>query len=141
MSLISDIKKDQLLARKTGDKFKATLLTTLLGDAQKIGKDDGNRETTDQEVVKVVKKFVKGLDEFISLGRDTEETHKEKDILSKYLPQQITGNALYGILINIKEEYSFSGKQDMGKFMKVIKDKYPDQVDGKEASTVVKEIL
>ena len=50
MTLFSQIKADQLAARKAKDGLKATLLTTLIGELTAIGKNDGNREVTDAEV-------------------------------------------------------------------------------------------
>jgi len=61
MTLMEQIKTAQVTARKTGAQ-EASLLTTLLGEAAMVGKN-ANRETTDQEVVAVVKKFVKNIDE------------------------------------------------------------------------------
>jgi hypothetical protein len=58
---MEQIKAKQIAARKSGSA-DAGLLTTLLGEAAMVGKNAG-RETTDQEVVAVVKKFVKNIDE------------------------------------------------------------------------------
>ena len=62
MSLIIEIKSAQLAARKARDSFTASSLTTLIGEAEMVGKNAG-REVTDAEVVAVLKKFVKNIDE------------------------------------------------------------------------------
>ena len=51
--LIENLKEDQLIARKNRDQIKATLLTTLIGEAEMVGKNTGNRSPFDEEVVSV----------------------------------------------------------------------------------------
>lgn len=82
MTLIQQIKDKQIAARKSGDSL-ASLYTTLLGEASIIGKNAGNRETTDVEVVAVVKKFIKNIDETVqaltSRGQDAYVYMQEKN--------------------------------------------------------------
>ena len=52
--LINQIKSDALIARKARKIDTATLLTTLYSEASMIGKNLGNRESTDQEVLQVI---------------------------------------------------------------------------------------
>lgn len=42
--LIVKIKHDQLVARKNRDQIESTLLTTLIGEADMVGKNNGNRD-------------------------------------------------------------------------------------------------
>ena len=49
--LINQIKSDALEARKARQTNTATLLTTLYSEASMVGKNDGNRESTDAEVL------------------------------------------------------------------------------------------
>jgi len=144
MSLIQQIKDDQLQARKNRDKDKSSLLTTLIGEASMPGKNDGNRESTDEEVVAIVKKFIKNLNEVISATNTPVVVivaQDEIDTLEKYLPEQITGMRLemtiQGVIVSIGAE----SVRDMGKVMKVLKDSYEGCYDGREASTIVKELL
>lgn len=134
MSLIQTIKEQQLEARKTGDA-QAALLTTLLSEAVNVGKNDGNRETTDAEVVAVVKKFIKNLDETIvacnTRGKEAGAFIQEKQKLETFLPQQLDEQAL----INIAKTGLWRGMPD---FMKHLKENFAGQYDGKLASTVAK---
>ena len=63
MSLIQDIKSASLVARKARETKKAESLITLYSEASMIGKNDGNRESTDAETIAVIKKFIKNIDE------------------------------------------------------------------------------
>jgi uncharacterized protein YqeY len=92
--LIEKIKHDQLVARKNRDQIESTLLTTLIGEADMVGKNNGNRDPFDEEVISVVKKFLKGVNETIAIleksGRDVSQFEKEREILDSYLPTQLT---------------------------------------------------
>lgn len=68
--LIVKIKHDQLVARKNRDQIESTLLTTLIGEADMVGKNNGNRDPFDEEVISVVKKFLKGVNETIAIPRE-----------------------------------------------------------------------
>jgi len=145
MSLILQIKKDQLQARKNSQTVEATLLTTLLGEAIMIGKNAGNRETTDEEVVAVIKKFVKNNTELMGYAESESNSYlnarDENDLLSHYLPSQMTEEdirtAVQTRIVTLDE---ISPKL-MGSVMKWLKYNYAGQYDGGLASKVVKELL
>ena len=67
MTILESVKKAQLQARKEKRAVDASTLTTLIGEAEMIGKNDGNRASTDAEVVTVIKKFVKNIDETLTI--------------------------------------------------------------------------
>ncbi len=133
-SLMNVIKTQQIAARKTGAK-EASLLTTLLGEAAMVGKNAG-RETTDAEVVAVVKKFIKNIDETVAAltarGQNADEFIQERKVLEHFLPSQLTVLALE--LIALKHT-------SMPEFMKFLKENHAGQYDGKLASTVAKTVF
>jgi len=133
MKLIQEIKQKQIAARKAGS-VEVSLLTTLLGEASMVGKNAG-RETTDQEVVAVVKKFIKNIDETVSAltsrGQDAASFLAERTVLERFLPLQLTELALMNIAKNHKS---------MPEFMKFLKENHAGQYDGKLASIVAKNI-
>ena len=57
MSKLQEIKAAQLTARKERNTFKASLLTTLIGEAEMVGKSAGNRPSTDEEVLQVLNMY------------------------------------------------------------------------------------
>ena len=59
MVTIPEIRKEILNAKREGDKEKSLILTTFLENAQKIAKEDKNREMTDQDLVAGVKREIK----------------------------------------------------------------------------------
>lgn len=129
---MTEIKNKQITARKAGSTH-ASLYTTLLGEAGMIGKNSGNRDTTDEEVVSVVKKFIKNIDETISAlssrGQDANAFLEERALLEQFLPKQLDETQLKDIA---------AGRTSMPEFMKFLKENFPGQYDGKLASTVAK---
>lgn len=147
MTLFEQIKQDQLVARKDRDALRALLLTTLIGEATAIGKNDGNRDVTDAEVVALMKKFDKGIVESIAALRDVSNVDasadryvnllKEQSILQHYMPQQMDEHLLTMAVRMIVNEVG----SNMGQVMATLKTRYAGQYDGKMASAIVKACL
>lgn len=133
MSLLEQIKNDQITARKASEKTEASLLTTLIGEASAIGKNAGNRETTDAEVIAVIKKFIKNIDETVTAltdrNQDASQFITERNVLERYLPKQLNEAELFKLA---------ASQSSMPEFMKFLKENYAGQYDGKLASTVAK---
>lgn len=139
--LVEKLSKDTLEARKNKDADRAGLLTTVLSQVKTMAIDDGHRDPTDQDVLKVVRQFLKGVNENLELAAQgklsAEEKGKcefEKGILEGYLPKQLTAD-------EIKKIVKASGAKNMGEAMKFLKEKHDGQYDGKMASAAVKEAL
>ena len=142
MSLIKKIKADQLQARKNRDTIAKPLLTTLLGDAEAIGKNDGGRGTTDGEVELLVKSFLKKLNETIIAIEDREGDttifEAEKVILNGYLPQQMSIDDLTSEIVAFVVELDDQSMKSMGKVMNHLKLNFPNKFDNKLASTIIR---
>ena len=145
--LIDQIKEDWMIARKARESDKATLLSTLYSEALSVGKDDGNRLTSDVEVVARVKKFIKGVDENISIlekmiGEKTiNELKLEKEWLSIYLPKQLSEEVLKSEIHSIMVDQDITDMKGMGLVMKTLKERFDGMYDGSLASKIVRETL
>lgn len=141
MSTLEQIKKDQFEARKNKEVMKASLLTTLFSEASMKGKNAG-RETTEEETIQVVQKFLKGVNETIGYlekgGVDNTEAlstvQAEKAILEAYLPKMATREQILAEVISLKA----AGAANIGAIMKGLKEKFGSSLDGKLASEVAK---
>jgi len=145
MTLLTDIKKDQLQARKDKNVVKTATLTTLISEAAMVGKNDGARETTDNEVVAVIQKFIKNNDELIKVS-DSESpaniaAKNENLVLSEYLPKQLTEEEILNIAQQCIETLDEISPRAMGTIMKTLKEKHAGQYDGNLASKLIKELL
>lgn len=144
MSLLQTIKAAQLQARKDRNTIATNVLTTLIGEAEAIGKTAGNRETTDSEVVALAKKFIKNIDETISLVKEPSALNDllcERLYVEQFLPKQMSSEELTVALKAISDELNAHTLRDMGKIMKVLKERYDGQYDGAAASTMIKGML
>lgn len=144
MTLLERIKGDQLAARKLKLTATAALLTTVIGEAEMIGKNDGNRATTDAEVTTTIGKFISNMDDTLRLIGDsnpakTLEVLGEKVCLMSYMPKKLTDLELTTLVRDIyhkiKQEKE---KLSVGDIMAVLKKDYANQYDGKTASALVK---
>lgn len=140
MTLLSKIKSDLFALRKEGtNKLAINLLTTLFSEAANIGLNDGKRESTDAEVIAVIRKFIKNLNECITAGItkqvDVSNYETERDILNAYLPKQLTPAEIEAFII----PYVRDGGKPAA--MKALKEMYAGQYDGKVASTVVDNLI
>ena len=144
--LIENLKEDQLIARKKRDQIKATLLTTLIGEAEMVGKNTGNRAPFDEEVVAVVKKFLKGVNETIAIleksGHDASQFEKEREILDSYLPTQLTKEKIIVMLDSaVVDGTLVDDKSFKGAAMKWLKEHYSGQYDGRVAAEAIDEFM
>lgn len=147
MSLIEKIRTDLVEARKArADSDKISLLTTLVGEAARVGKDAGNRETTDAETMAVVKKFVKNAEQTLAdlgkYGRDTGSIQHEIAILTEYLPAALpvgeVEKAVEEIVAGLADP---KAKSAIGQVNKALKERFGDAFDGNTMVPIVKRIL
>jgi len=163
MSILQDIKTAKLSSmkekgnlRKTGadislieeENRKFSILNTLQAEVAIVGKNNGNRETTDKEAMSVIKKFKTNLEDLISekVSRNPDEDMSnfklELSIYESYLPKQMSENelstAIDAILLDIDDEKSM---KLMGKIMGILSSEYQGQYDGKLANTLVRKAL
>ena len=148
MTLLETVKKAQLQARKDKKSDDASSLTTLIGEAEMIGKNDGNRLTTDAELVAVLKKFIKNIDETLNIvASDATKADRvaaltqEKTLLSTFLPKQLAEDELRVILAGFVAVLPEKNPKAMGKVLASLKDGFAGQYDGALASKVTKELL
>ena len=149
MSLLATIKADLLQARKDKNQSVRGVLTTLLGEATAVGKNDGNRDTTDTEVLAIIKSFIKKLNETIAhaneRGVDVTPFENERDVLERYMPQQITEDQLItevtDYINGLRDIMDQVSLKQMGAVMAHLTTKFPDQFDKKRASQYIREQL
>lgn len=143
MSLLENIRQKSIEARKAKDAAAASLLVTLLSEAAMVGKN-ANRETTDAETMAIVKKFIKNNDE--TIGRISDPTAiaaltAENAIMQQFLPTQLSGDELSSIVSGLIAETGSSTAKDMGRVMKLLKERHDGSYDSKIASDLIKSQL
>jgi len=142
MSLLNKIKEASTEARFKAiqDKTKcglALVLTTLYAEAARVGKDRGNRNSTDEEVIAVIKKNIAGAEECLKVAQHKEKYEFEIEVLSTLLPKQLTEEELKAKVNELITE----DVKNLGLIMKHFKEKYAGLYDGNKLSGIVKQEL
>lgn len=137
MNLLNTIKSDLFRLRKRADdKLAISLLTTLYSEAANIGLNDGKRESTDAEVIAMIKKFISNLDQCVTAANklriNTDNQKQEIKILEAYLPKQLTETELRSIIKPLVD-----AGENKGVIMRALKENYGGQYDGKLAASIV----
>jgi len=142
MSVIEKLKAESLRLRKERNPI-ASSITFAISEIEKVGKNAGNRVTTNDEAIKVVQKLVATIDENLKLdiddGRRIALSH-EKNILLSVLPQMASDREITDFLREL-----FTGKRGAeipkkGDVMKALRDKFGALVDMKRAGQIATEI-
>lgn len=123
--LYNQIKSACIAALKSGDKATASILVTLLGELSRLD----SKEPSDAQVVGVIQKMLKGIDEVQKI-RPSEELTQEAATLKAYLPQTLTDDELKSIIAEARS----NGITVLGDLMKHLKDHYAGRYDGKVAA-------
>lgn len=105
------------------------------------------KEVTDEVVMSLIQKLIKqnkdAIEMFKSGGREdlVEKNEKEIEILSQFLPKQLTNEEIDSILSQEIKDNNISSMKEMGKLMGVLKSKYSGQMDFGYVSKKVKELI
>lgn len=140
--LLNELVKARIAAMKERDRFKMTLLTTLVAEAAGPGLNDGKRDSTDEEVTKVIKKFISNVEDTIELVKDSDKERaellrQEKALYEQFLPIQMTEAELTSAIKSILQG---SDEVNIGMVMKALKTQYNGLYNGRDAQRIVKSL-
>jgi len=135
MSVIEKLKTESLRLRKERNPI-APSITFALSEIEKVGKNAGNRATTEDEAIKVLQKIVATLDENLKVAADTAVIEQEKAVLMSVLPQMASDDAVRTYL-----RETFTVPANKGEVMKGLRAKFGSLVDMKRAGTIATEEL
>lgn len=105
------------------------------------------KDITDDVVMSLIQKLIKqnkdAIEMFKSGGREdlVEKNEKEIEILSQFLPKQLTNEEIDSILSQEIKDNNISSMKEMGKLMGVLKSKYSGQMDFGYVSKRVKDLI
>lgn len=144
MSLLAQLKKDALLARKAGDGVRGTLLSTLISEAEMVGKNAGNRESSDDEVQATIRKFLKNNQEALAVIKDADRRaalEQESVVLSAYLPPMASEDEVKAVIAETVAGLADRSPKSMGVVMAALKAKFGTGFDARQANAWVREAL
>ena len=136
--IYEQIKNDSLVARKARE-VSATFLVTLASEIDTVAKSKGRPgQATDEESIAVIKKFQKGINEILKLDATNASALMESELLTKYLPTQLTEEEIRAI-IELYRDYR--GVKTVGDCLKTLKQEFSGRYDGALAAKLAKEHL
>ena len=151
MSLKSKIELDYQNSLKSKDKLEIStyrLILSAIKDLEIANRSNSQKkETDDNDIKQQIKKMIKQRNESIEVYKknsrnDLLEIEKqEQEILSSYLPKQMTEEETKKICVDIINSTNASSIKDMGKVMGELKKNYSDTLDFSLAGKVLKELL
>lgn len=140
--LLNDLKN----AMKEKDDIKKNTVQLIRAAILQIEKDKGI-DVTDEMIIDIIAKEVKkrkdAAVQFEQGGRNDllEQNNKEMQILTTYLPKQLSKEEIEEIVKNIISEVGATSMKEMGIVMKEAKAKIGAGADGKTINEVVKALL
>ena len=148
MSIKEQLMADVKAAMKAKEEGKLALNTIRMARAhiRQAEIDNGHADFNDDQVLAVLRKEVKQrketLSEIESSGREdlVEQTKAEIDVLEKYLPAEMTPEAVEAAVKEIVDAMD-PGQKNMGSVMKAVMAKLKGQADGKLINQIVRKLL
>ena len=151
MSLRDKIDNDYKNALKSKDKNKISTYRLILSGVKDL--DINNRsgpnkkETDDEDIKKLLKKMIKQRSESIEIYKKNNRSdlleieQGELNVLSEYLPKQLSEENTKKICEEIIKSSGASSIKDMGKVMGELKKNHADTVDFSKAGQIIKNLL
>lgn len=140
--MLKHIQSDLIQATKNKDEVKKETLRLIVSEI-KNEKIKLKKDLTDSDIIKILKRGLKSRKESINLfkqGNRTdliEKTEKEIDVITAYLPKQLSQEDIEKIVSSTIEELDAKDIKDTGKVMKAIMSKYSSQINGKTVQQLV----
>lgn len=141
--LIDRINDDMKTAMKARDSQRLSVLRMALSELKNARIAKGG-DLTEDEALQVIRRGVKQREESAVQYRDggradlADAETSEAAILTGYLPQQVTGDALEALVAAKIAELGASSMKEMGGVIKAIMSEHGATVDGKAVSALVK---
>ncbi len=105
MTLKNQISSDYLVAFKSKDQISKSILSVIKGEIQTQEKNLSISDLSDEDVIKILNKTVKSLNETISKSGDL-ESKLQLEVVSKYLPKQMSESEISEIISGMISENS-----------------------------------
>lgn len=105
MTLKNQISSDYLVAFKSKDQISKSILSVIKGEIQTQEKNLSISDLSDGDVIKILNKTVKSLNETISKSGDL-ESKLQLEVVSKYLPKQMSESEISEIVSGMISENS-----------------------------------
>ena len=151
MPLKHTIENEYKNALKSKDKNKISTYRLILSGIKDLdinNRSGPNKKDTDEEdIKKLLKKMIKQRSESIEVYKKNnrndllEIEENEVNVLSEYLPKQMSEEETLRICKQIIEKTGASSIKEMGKVMGELKQNHSDTIDFSKAGALIKDLL
>ena len=144
--LIEELNKDIIENMKAKNTVDLTILRTLKSDISKVSIDT-KKDIDDAMVIDVISKSVKQFNDALEIYNKSNQTDKinetkhRLDVISKYLPAQMSEEEVIKLVNQVKVLTKAETKKDMGKMMKELSPLTKGKFDSKKLSQIVNSVL
>ena len=144
--MFDKVKSDLITAMKEKDKFRLDVIRMLKSAIQNETIAQ-KKDLSDDEVLGVIKREVKkrnsSIEEYTKYNKMemVESLKKEVAILSEYLPEELSDEALEKIIDEVIAEVNATSMKEMGMVIKAVGAKVGASADMSKVSKMVKEKL
>ncbi len=145
---INDTLKDSMKSKDGVATSTCRLILAALKDRDIADRSKGNQEGIgDDAILGLLQSMIKQRREAIQLYRDgnrTELAEKEQaeiDIIERFLPEQLSEEAMAEAVQGVIDETGAGSIKEMGRVMGALKEKYAGRMDFGKASGIVKDKL
>lgn len=148
--LRDQIKSEQILAMKAGDKDRTAALRSIMAKIKDRDIELRTKAPVDDDnamVIETLQKMAKQRRESITMFEDggrTELAEQEKSelaVIEEFLPRQLSDAETTAAIRVIMAELGASSLKDMGKVMAELKSRHGSELDMSKASGLVKAAL
>lgn len=140
--LLEDLKKSM----KEKNELRKNVVQMVRAAILQVEKDK-KIELTDEQIIEIMAKEAKkrrdSIADYEKGGRQdiVEKIKQEISIIEEYLPKQLTKEEVKEIVKKVIEEINATSIKDMGKVMKLAKEKIGASSDGRTINEAVKDLL
>ncbi len=147
MKISEKINSDLKQAMRDKDKIKLTALRAAKSAFLLAKTETANKDLADEKELSIIQKLVKQRKDSAAIYNEQnrkdlyDQEIREAEILSEYLPKQLSEPELIDIINEIIKEIGAESIKDMGKVMGVATKKLSGKADNKVISEIVKNML
>lgn len=145
MGILANLTDEIKAAMRAKDSLKLEALraikSAVILEQTSVG---GGDTLTEEREIKLVQKLVKQRKDSAQIFRDqnrpdlAEPEEAQAEIISQFLPEQLSEDEIKSIIQSIIEKTGASGMKDMGKVMGMASKEMAGKADGKTISMIVK---
>lgn len=147
MGLLEQVSEDLKAAMRAKDKVRLSALKNIRAAFIEAQKEDGSDTLADDKALGILRRLAKQRRESISAYQDggredlVESEQAELAVVEAFLPQLADEETTRGWVQAAIEQTGASAPGDMGKVMGALMGAHRDEIDGKLANRLVRELL